>query len=335
MPRLSRQEPRWEELPAGRECEVGAFFADSSQECRRLEEAENKKKGVVMHGHSHEHHTEDVDWDTMGEAIERRAEIYHPLHAQIIDVVRGRTPDPGLIVDAGSGPGVVSTSLAETFPRAEVRAVDNAPALLERADRRAREAGVAARLQTVHADIPGFFADVDDIDIMWLGQSLHHVGDQQAALTAAASSLRSGGLLVLLEGGLPARWLPRDLGIGRPGLQARLTAMNEEWFTAMRASLPGAQRVTEDWSVLLANAGLTPVGSRGFLLDLPAPVSPEVREHIVTTFEWQRTSAEEYLDADDVATLDRLLEPDNPLGLWHRPDLFLLDVQTVHFGVKQ
>ncbi|MGW2857144.1 hypothetical protein ACWDAZ_36405, partial [Streptomyces sp. NPDC001215] len=29
----------------------------------------------------------------------------------------------------------------------------------------------------------------------------------------------------LLEGGLPARFLPRDIGIGRPGLQARLDAV--------------------------------------------------------------------------------------------------------------
>lgn len=289
-----------------------------------------------MNAHAHQHHHgEDVDWNAMGEAIERRGEVYEPLYAQIIDAVREHKPGPGLIVDAGSGPGVISTALAEAFSGAEVVALDSAPALLERADRRARDAGLAARLRTSRGDIPDAFADLKGADIVWLGQSLHHVGDQQAALAAAAGSLAPGGLLVLLEGGLPVRWLPRDIGIGRPGLQSRLTAMNEEWFAAMRASLPGAEHPVEDWPALVTAAGLTHRESRSFLLDLPAPVSPDVRDHVVTTLERYQESAAEDLAEDDAATIERLLDPEDPGGVHRRPDVFLLDAQTVHFAVKE
>lgn len=287
-----------------------------------------------MDGHSH-HHGKDLDWNAMGGVIERRAEVYGPLYAQIIDAVRERTQSPGLIVDAGSGPGVISCALAEAFPRVEVVALDNAPALLERAERRARDTGLAARMRTMLGELPEAFAELSQADVMWLGQSLHHVADQRAALAAAARTLAPGGLLVLLEGGLPARWLPRDIGIGRPGLQSRLTAAKEEWFAAMRASLPGAKHEIEDWPALLTAAKLTPAETRSFLLDLPAPVSPEVRDHLIATLERERESAAEHLAADDLATLDRLLDSEDPAGLRHRPDVFLLDVQTVHFAVKE
>lgn len=111
-------------------------------------------------GHAHEHHHgEDVDWNAMGEVIERRAELYRPLYAQIIDAVRERSSDPDRIVDAGSGPGFVSAGLAEAFPSAEVLALDSAPALRQRAQRRARDAGLAARVDTRRGEIPEAFTE--------------------------------------------------------------------------------------------------------------------------------------------------------------------------------
>ncbi|MRT44546.1 SAM-dependent methyltransferase, partial [Xylella fastidiosa subsp. multiplex] len=83
---------------------------------------------------------------------------------------------------------------------------------------------------------------------------------------AFAARLAPGGTLAIMEGGLPARFLPRDIGIGRPGLQARLDVLEEEWFADMRASLPGAVAEAEDWPALMTTAGLRPTGTRTFLL---------------------------------------------------------------------
>lgn len=285
-----------------------------------------------MSEHNHHGHGHDLDWNIMGEEIERRGDVYAPLYAQIVEAVRERVKDPRSIVDAGSGPGVVSCRLAAAFPQTEVVALDSAPELLERAERRAEGAGV--RVRTVRGELPDAFAEISSADVVWFGQSLHHVGDQGAALAAAARVLNPGGLLVLLEGGLPARCLPRDIGIGRPGLESRLTAAKEEWFAAMRAGLAESKHVVEDWEALLAAAGLTPSPARSFLLDLPAPLTPEVRGYLATTLERERDVAGEHLAADDRAVLERLVDPDDPAGVRQRRDVFLLDVQTVYFATK-
>ncbi|MFC7303361.1 class I SAM-dependent methyltransferase [Streptomyces monticola] len=286
------------------------------------------------HQHGHHHDPTHIDWEAMSETLERRAEIYAPLTAQIIERLRAVRPEPRRIVDAGSGPGVISCALAEAFPQAEVVAVDGAGALLERATARAGRMGVGSRLRTCLADLPEGFAEAGEADVIWLGLALHHIGDQRAALAECARHLVPGGALVLLEGGLPARHLPRDIGIGRPGLQARLDAANEEAFTAMRAALPGAKDEVEDWAALLTAAGLTHVGTRTHLLDLPGPVPEQVRAHVVAVTTRLRDVAADQLSPDDLATLDRLLDPSDKESLHHRPDVFLLATQTVHLATK-
>ncbi|MDI3417333.1 class I SAM-dependent methyltransferase [Streptomyces luteolus] len=280
------------------------------------------------------HQHGDVDWEQLGASLTRRAEAYAPMTARIIEQLRAAQPRPRRIVDAGSGPGVIACALAEAFPDAEVVAVDGTQALLDLTARRAERAGVADRVRTHLADLPDGLADVGEADVVWLGLALHHLGDQRAALTEFARRLAPGGTLVLLEGGLPARCLPRDIGIGRPGLQARLDVAQEDRFNEMRAALPDVKDEAEDWGALLTAAGLTHAETRTHLLDLPAPASPTVRAHVADLFGRLSGGLREGLDADDAATLDRLLDPDDEAGLDHRPDVFLLAAQTVYLGRK-
>ncbi|TLS41118.1 class I SAM-dependent methyltransferase [Streptomyces montanus] len=267
--------------------------------------------------------------------LEQEAELFTPLYRQAAAWLRERKPEPELIADVGSGPGVISCLLAETFPQARVIAVDGAGSLLEHARARAARLGIADRFSTLEAELADGLGDLEyPADLLWASRSLHHVGDQRAALTDFASRLAPGGTLALLEGGLPARYLPRDIGIGRPGLQARLDAVLEEWFTRMRAELPGAAEETEDWPALLTAAGLRHTATRTFLLDLPAPLSDEARAWVVTTLTHRREGLADGLDADDLATLDRLLDPDDKASVHHRPDVFVLAAQTVYVGVK-
>ena len=171
-------------------------------------------------------------------------------------------------------------------------------------------------------------------DLLWASRSVHHLGDQAAALAACAARLAPGGTLAVMEGGLPPRFLPRDIGFGRPGLQARIDAVEEERFGRMRAELPGSVAVVEDWPALLTSAGLHHTRSRTFLLDLPAPVTDRARAYVVTALTRTREVVGEDLDADDRATLDRLLDPDDKAGLHHRPDIFVLATHTLHTGSK-
>ncbi|MFF7104182.1 class I SAM-dependent methyltransferase [Streptomyces nigra] len=284
--------------------------------------------------HHHHDHT-DVDWDEMGPRLEAQAELFTPLYEHALAWLAKRQTEPGLVVDAGSGPGVVTCLLADTFPGARIVAVDASGPLLDRARTRAARLGVADRFDTLTGELPGVLGDLDyPADLLWAGRSLHHLGDQGAALAAFAERLSFGGTLALQEGGLPSRFLPRDIGFGRPGLQARLDVVEAEWFARMRAELPGSVAETEDWPALLAAAGLRPSGTRTFLLDLPAPTTDRARAHVAATLARTREVLGDRLDADDRATLDRLLDPGDEASVHHRPDVFVLAAQTVFTAVR-
>ncbi|MFF1506587.1 class I SAM-dependent methyltransferase [Streptomyces sp. NPDC058326] len=293
------------------------------------------------HGHAHApgHHHHDpthVDWNEIAPLLERQAEIASPAYADAAAWLGTLAPAPGVrrILDVGSGPGVVTGVLAEAFRAAEAVAVDGSPELLARARDRAEAHGLGGRVSTLHAELPEGIAGLGQADLIWMGNSLHHIGDQRAALVEFAGLLNPGGLMVLVEGGLPTRHLPRHIGFGRPGLEARLDAANAEWFGEMRAELPGSKEEPEDWRALLAGAGLTPAGTRTFLTDVAAPVSPAVRELALAHFGRLREGCGTRLDADDRATLDRLLDPSDEQSLHHRTDLFHLTARTVHTARK-
>ncbi|MFJ3669242.1 class I SAM-dependent methyltransferase [Streptomyces sp. NPDC090106] len=284
-------------------------------------------------GHHHDHG--DLDWAEMAPHLVQQAELFTPLYEKAMAWLGKRQTEPGLVVDVGSGPGVLSCLLADAFPGARVVAVDGAEPLLELARERAGRLGVADRFGTLAGELPGVLDELDyPADLVLASWSLHHLGDQQAALTAFADRLAPGGTLALLEGGLPTRYLPRDIGIGRPGLQARLDAVHEDWFSEMRAGLPGTVDVVEDWPALLTAAGLRPTGSRTFLLDLPAPTTDRARAHAISTYTRLREVLADRVGADDLATLDRLLDPDDKASLHHRPDVFLLTARTVHTATR-
>ncbi|MEU9911191.1 class I SAM-dependent methyltransferase [Streptomyces sp. NPDC051001] len=285
------------------------------------------------HGHSHDH--ADIDWAEMAPMLEEQAELYMPMYERAMAWLAKRQTEPGLVVDAGSGPGVASCLLAENFPGARIVAVDGSEPLLERARERAARLGVADRFGTLAGELPGALEELEyPADLIWASWSLHHLGDQRAALASFADRLAPGGTLALLEGSLPTRYLPRDIGIGRPGLQARLDALHEDWFSRMRAGLPGTVDVVEDWPALLASVGLKPTGTRSFLLDLPAPTTDRARHVAVNTLTRLREVLGDRLDAEDRATLDRLVDPDDKASIHHRPDVFVLAARTVHTAAR-
>ncbi|MFF0225396.1 class I SAM-dependent methyltransferase [Streptomyces sp. NPDC004629] len=287
------------------------------------------------HGQGHGQRVTDTDWSQLASMLETQAELSAPVYERTMAWLAQDAPEPGLIVDVGSGPGVVSCLFAEAFPGARVLAVDGSEPLLERARARAARQGLADRLDTLVGELPGVLDELPyPADLLWAGRSLHHLADQRAALAAFAARLAPGGTLALLEGGLPSRFLPRDIGIGRPGLQARLDAVQEEWFTRMRAELPGSVAETEDWPALLTSAGLQHSRTRSFLLDLPAPASDQARAHAAGSLGRLRDVVADSLDADDRATLDRLLDPSDPASVHRRPDVFVLSAQTVYTAIR-
>ncbi|MFD8752487.1 class I SAM-dependent methyltransferase [Kitasatospora sp. NPDC059577] len=292
------------------------------------------------HGHGHGHvPAADFDWDALAAHLEHEADLRAAAvteAARWLSDLYGQGPQGpegtgGVrrVLDVGSGPGVIAGLLAEAFPAAEVVAVDQSAALLERA--RTRSGG---RLGTQQADLPAEFDKLGEADLVWSGNAIHHLGDQQAALTSLAGVLRPGGLLAVAERGLPARYLPRDFGLGRPGFQSRLDAAHEDGFSTMRAELPGSTEEVEDWPAMLERAGLTPSGTRTFLVDRPAPLDRRTREYLRTQLGRLHDQLADSLPPEDRSTLEALLDEEAPTGILHRPDAFYLSAMTVHTARK-
>ena len=292
-------------------------------------------------GHAHT----DVDWEVMADQLENSGELQlSVLHQTATHLRKLLDPEKKVrrILDIGSGPGVMTCVLAEAFTDAEVVAVDATPGLLDRARARAERLGVGGRVTVRHTQLPEGLDGGDEhgkgglgsADLIWSSKAVHHLGDQQGVLNELAALLRPGGLLAVAEGGLPMRFLPRDIGIGRPGLRTRLDAAQERWFEIMRAQLPGSTMVVEHWPAMLSRAGITAVASFTSLLDQPAPLGETAGAFLHTDLTRLRETVGEALDVEDRTTLDVLLDPGAPGGILRRPDAFLLSATTVFTGKR-
>lgn len=281
---------------------------------------------------SAEHPPHLVDWDVRGAEMERAAEVdldwLGPALHWLKDHLGGAPI--GRIVDLGSGPGVAAAALAGFFPEAAVTAADGSRPLLERAAARADRLSVGDRISTLPLDLadPAQWSALPRADLAWISGVLHHLPDPLRAAEAIRERLSPGGSLVAVEGGLPVRWGPEDLGLGRPGLQARLDAAAIEGLTVLPP--PHTVRLDIDWTALLRAAGFPQVRTRSWLQEIPAPVPDRVRARIRDHLATLRRSFGDRLADDDRATVDRLLDPAEPQGIARRDDLFWLTARTLH-----
>ncbi len=256
--------------------------------------------------------------------------------------------------DVGCGGGGMAKALAAAMPAGTtVVAIDADPDVLEQA--REHTAGaVRCELASMDDGAEPLRKAIDaPADLIWASASVHHAADQQAAVDALASLLAPGGRLALAEGGLPARSLPWDLGVGEPGLELRLDLAQDRWFAAMRDSLPGTVPMPYGWTDALTRAGLTDVSTRSILTESSAPLSDERRDRLVSQFQLRvdrlnpdaepahghghghghgHVEVQEWLSREDLAVWARLLDPGSEEFLGRRTDLAVLSVRSIHIG---
>jgi ubiquinone/menaquinone biosynthesis C-methylase UbiE len=284
-------------------------------------------------------HTPDVDFAAHADDMEHSARLRSAVTAQIAaELPLPPDGDGAVVADIGCGTGDMALLLAERVrhTRGRVLAVDREAVLLDRVRQRAEAAGLAGVVHTVRADLvdlPG--ALPEPVQLLWAGRVVHHVGDQAAAVAALVGALAPGGVLALGESGLQPHCLPWDVGVGRPGIEDRMLAAHDEWFAAMRADLPGSVRDPRGWPAMLRAAGLVDVTARSWLLDRPAPLSAADRDAVLDRLAGWVERADRWLDPDDRASWQRLLDPEDPAWLGHRDDLFMLAAETVHFGRRE
>jgi len=255
-------------------------------------------------------------------------------------------PADRLAVDVGCGGGGMALAMARRLaPGGRVVAMDPHREILDAASAHVRESlgepEYGPRVDFVTGaleDGPRGLRDAvgGDPDLIWASAVIHHVGDQQSAVDTLASLLATGGRLAIQESGLSRRHLPWDVGVGVPGLEARLEAAAGHWYTAMRGRIDTHKPLPYGWTTAMHRAGLVTVTQRTYLIELPAPLSTIARRRALSWLTGrvdQAASAAALSDAD-LAAWERLLNPDDPEWLGHREDVHLLEARTVHIGMR-
>jgi len=278
-----------------------------------------------MESHHHQHHSAAETDAAMAELLDLDADVMHSYQSEVtawIHQLAGDRP-PRRILDLGSGTGTGAFALLERFDHAEVIALDASAEMLHRLSSKARVLGVADRIRAVQADLDTAWPAIDAVDLVWASRSLHHMADPDRVLAEVFATLRPGGLLVVAEIASFPRFLPDDLGLGRPGLEARCHAVLAEW---QAAELP---HLGSDWGPRLSRAGFSVEAERPFVIDLAAPLPAASGRYAQATLRRIRSGLDGRMNADDLAVLDTLIDSDGPDGVRQRGDLTVRTARTV------
>jgi SAM-dependent methyltransferase len=278
------------------------------------------------HAHAHGHvHLDEAHWEEFLVQTEREGELligFVTGTAERIRDLRGPGAPVRRVLDLGSGPGVGTCELARLFPEAHVVAVDGSPATLDRVMQRAGEHGLAERISTHHAELPGGLDELEPVDVIWASMALHHVGDEVGLLRAVHDLLQPGGIIAIAEMAEPMQVLPDDVDVGRPGLAERLASAGRTWFAAMREGLEGSVP-SAGVATMLASAGFEVVDARTVEERFEAPLTDAARQVALGHLRRARPQLEELLDDDDLAAIDVLTDEDDPRSVGRRPDAFV------------
>jgi SAM-dependent methyltransferase len=291
------------------------------------------------HGHAAGHHSPDshgsVDshgaaGEGMTDLLELDGEVLHDYWSAALDWVRDAAAESGprRLLDLGAGTGTGAIGLARRFPAAEVIAVDVEPGSLELLRDKADGLGLGDRVHAVAANLDEGWPDLGVLDVTWASMSLHHLADPGRVLGQVLAATRPGGLIAVAEFADQLRFLPDDLGFGRPGFEDRMASARAAAHAEVMPTLGS------EWAPRLADAGWEITGEREFVIDLRPPADSPSRaanagEYARVWFDRLSRGLADRLDSGDVATLGALLDRDSPQFLLNRGDLWLHGSRTV------
>jgi SAM-dependent methyltransferase len=272
---------------------------------------------VASETHQHPQHVSGSGDRDLAELLDLDAEVLHEHLSEVTAWVENLAAGMPVhrILDLGSGTGTGTFALLRRFHDATVIAVDKSPYLLDRLRRKASDLGVAGQVRTVEADLDEAWPPLGGVDLVWASAAMHHMADPDRALREVFAVLRPGGLLAVIEmDGFP-RFLPDDIGLGRPGLEARCHAV----LTQRHAeALP---HLGSSWAPRLSGAGFTIEAEHLFSTELNLPLPESAGRYAQAMLQRIRSGLDDQLDADDLSVLDTLLDGEGPDSLLLRDDL--------------
>jgi SAM-dependent methyltransferase len=266
-----------------------------------------KHSAPLLSGH-HGHHRDSAHDEALADLLDLDAAVLGSWQDEVITWLEPFLPTtPKRILDFGAGTGNGTLALARRFPTAQLTALDRSPVMLQRLQRTIAGGGLEARVDTVQADLDEEWPQPHAAHLVWAASFLHEVADPDRVIRRIGAGLAPGGVLLVVEMETLPRFLPEDVGLGRPGLEDRCIA-----------KLTGiGWNSHPDWRAPLEQAGLEVVGQRSF----PSAVRPDRAAGARWAQAWLRRVREVLdgqLDAVDLTTLDRLLAGNDPGSVLHR-----------------
>jgi SAM-dependent methyltransferase len=167
----------------------------------------------------------------------------------------------------------------------------------------------------VQADLDVAWPGVGAVDVVWAASSLHEIADPDRVFRDVYAALNPGGLLVVVEMDALPRFLPDDVGLGRPGLESRCHEALSRWNSH------------PDWRPHLERAGFELAAQRSFSIEV-SPAPPSTGRYAQAYLRRIRSALDGRLATDDLETLDHLLADDSPDALLRRRDLAVRGTRT-------
>ena len=263
-------------------------------------------------GHDHEQaQVLDLDAEVLAEHT-AAITAWLPVHAA-----------PTEIVDLGAGTGAGTLALLSQFPQAHVTAVDSSAAHLTELAAKTRAFDLSDRVSFLQVDLDApEWPDLGAPQLVWASASLHHLADPGTALRRIRDLLAPGGLVAIVElEGLP-RFLPPLAPADAPGLEERCHAATQRML-AEHLPHRGA-----DWGPKLTAAGFELVDSLSVDVNVAASEENAVGNYALAVFRGLRSAAD-LVSVEDLAALDRLLDPADAQSILLRDDLAVRTTRTV------
>ncbi|MGH3496612.1 MAG: class I SAM-dependent methyltransferase [Nocardioidaceae bacterium] len=275
--------------------------------------------------HEAAHHHDDGGDAALAELLDLDGEMLRQHWTSVLTWVRAAATvtGRGRILDLGAGTGTGTIGLAQHFAESDIYAVDASEPMLERIRAKALALGLTDRIHTVQANLDDVWPAVDPVDVVWASMSLHHLADPDRVLGDVFTTTRPGGLVAVVEFSEHLRFLPPDIGLGRPGLEERcLDGLKQEHAD----SLPN---LGSDWSPRLEAAGFGVLSERAFAIELDPPHSPATARYARAWLRRLMSGLADRLSHDDLDVLATLVDGDGPQSLSERDDLQVRGSRTV------
>ncbi len=162
----------------------------------------------------------------------------------------GVTGEQPTIVHVGAGPGNTTVFLANLFPGSQVTGIEPDEALLQHANRRAKDLSLSNRCRFQAGRAESLPMDRDSVDLAYTRLLLHKLEDPGKAVSEMERITRPGGMVAAL-----------DLDDGAIVVYPEPAGFREFQTRAAnaRADLGGNRRIGRQMGTLLAEAGLEDV----------------------------------------------------------------------------